>query len=139
MSQRSLNVLILAAVVAWGVTGCGPARPATLPATGEVTYNGQPVSGAQVMFLSPDGRPANATTDAAGKFTLTTFEEGDGALPGTHQVTINKHTTLPSTPENPYPQSKNELPARYGRADLSQLTAEVKSGDENHFRFELTD
>ena len=80
----SLAVAILAA-------GCGPSRPTTMPVEGVVTLDGEPVEGASVMFAPEDGgRPALGVTDKGGKFALKTFEPGDGALPGKHQVTVRK-------------------------------------------------
>jgi hypothetical protein len=60
--------------------------------TGKVSKGGQPVSGATVTFLpqGTDGRAATGTTDASGVYNLTTFESGDGALPGSYKVMITK-------------------------------------------------
>jgi hypothetical protein len=106
---------------------------------GSVTYRDQPVAGAQVMFLPESGPTATGTTDESGEFELRTFAAGDGAVPGKHRVTITKHVALPAAPDNPYPETRNELPERYGRANASGLTAEVETDDENEFAFELLD
>ena len=63
MPRRAGALLILLLMV-----GCGPSRPRLYPVTGTVTYKDQPVAGAQVTFVSAEGRPAQGTTDAAGKF-----------------------------------------------------------------------
>lgn len=34
------------------------------------------------------GRPGYATTDTQGRFAVTTFRPGDGAVPGRHRVTL---------------------------------------------------
>lgn len=125
-------------VGAFIVSGCGSDKPDTIPVTGEVLYNSQPVEGASVVFVS-EGPPATGTTDAQGKFTLRTFTDDDGAIAGAHRVTITKNVSEPSTPENPYPVSKNMLPAKYARPESSQLTAEVGKGNENMFQFQLSD
>jgi hypothetical protein len=78
-------------------------------------------------------------TDAAGKFTLRTFADGDGAMPGTHRVTVVKNDAPPITPDNPYPILQNRLPLRYGQASQSGLQFEVRSGETPHFRLELAD
>jgi hypothetical protein len=59
---------------------------------GKVTKDGQPVAGAAVAFgpTASEGKAASGMTDASGNYTLTTFENGDGALPGSYKVTITK-------------------------------------------------
>lgn len=118
------------------LTGCSDKHPATYPVTGEVYHNRQPVADASVVFTSA-GPLAKGTTDAAGKFTLRTFADGDGAIAGTHRVTITKNVAQPAAADNPYPMTKNMLPAKYARPDTSALTADVKDTGENSFRFDL--
>ncbi len=118
------------------LTGCSGEHPATYPVAGEVLQNGQPVADASVVFTS-QGPLAKGTTDAAGKFTLRTFADGDGAVAGTHRVTITKNVPQPAAADNPYPMTKNMLPAQFARPDTSGLTAEVKESGENTFRFDL--
>jgi hypothetical protein len=74
------------------LAGCsGSDRPAIAPVRGIVTYNGQPVAGAWVEFLCPGApRPAVGKTDERGEYRLTTYEQCDGAMVGTHVVTIEK-------------------------------------------------
>ncbi|NLX95025.1 MAG: carboxypeptidase regulatory-like domain-containing protein [Rhodopirellula sp.] len=71
-------------------SGCHSGRPETVAVTGTVTYRGQPVEGATVTFYADKNRPAYGTTDAAGRFQLTTFSPNDGVVAGTHKVTIVK-------------------------------------------------
>lgn len=86
----------LAAVVY--LSGCGSDAPKvnTVPVTGKVTYNGQPVAGATVAFIptNPDGRAAQGVTDEQGVYTLTTYlgpnDQPAGAEPGDYKVTIQK-------------------------------------------------
>src|SRR5690348_11817966 len=62
------------------VGGCSRATGVkTVPVSGKVLYNGQPVAGAKVAFLG-DGNtlPALAITDKNGEFELTTRDAGDG-------------------------------------------------------------
>ena len=84
-------VWLPAVVLALALAGCGSDRPQTIRVSGTVTLDGSPVEGATVGFTpAGGGRLATGTTDASGKFTLTTFEDGDGAVPGTHTVTVTK-------------------------------------------------
>jgi hypothetical protein len=90
--------------VSMGVSCSGRSdRLATVPVRGTVMYQGMPVAGATVAFLAP-GAPRHAvgTTDDAGRFRLTTFEPGDGAIVGRHVVTVTKASgdapAIPATP-----------------------------------------
>jgi hypothetical protein len=64
---------------------------------GIVTLDGKPLPWATVTFVSAEEgrRPASGVTDADGAFELTTFDTGDGALPGSYRVTINKAVDQP--------------------------------------------
>jgi len=66
--------------------------PETVPATGVVTLDGEPVEGASVVFapVPPDQYPANALTDSSGRFELKAFPSKDGAVPGSYQVGVSK-------------------------------------------------
>jgi hypothetical protein len=79
------------------VTGCGDGRPAVVPAKGRVYMNGEPLTGyAGFVRVEPIGSRA-ATGDISesdGTFTLTSFEAGDGCVPGTHPVAVIVNTTI---------------------------------------------
>jgi hypothetical protein len=69
-----------------------------------VTCNGKPVVDAALIF-SPmvqnegdreSGKAAAASTDADGRFELSTHREGDGALIGKHRVAITLDPTVRS-------------------------------------------
>jgi len=150
----------LLAVLFCVVSGCGgPARPKTATVTGTVLLDGNPVEGAQVVFIC-EGAPRNATgkTDAAGKFSLTTFEEGDGAVLGEHKITVSKFDSSEapamsaSDPSADYGAAmeaagggdatlggmiKRELPEKYGDAKTSGLSETVADGS-NDFTLELS-
>jgi hypothetical protein len=145
--------------------GCSgrPDRPATFPAQGKVTYQGKPVAGATVAFLAPGApRLAVGTTDNAGSFRLTTYEPNDGAVLGSHVVTVSKrslvsNSTIPTVEEVTSGQlsteeinaaidrsslemakARSELPVKYADRKTSDLHLEVVDG-ENVFEIELAD
>ena len=82
-------VLILLHV---GCTG-GPSNPKTYPVSGVVTQGGKPVENASVVFvpLNASCQPAMGTTDANGKYELTTTVAKDGAMPGKYGVKVAKY------------------------------------------------
>lgn len=79
--------------------GCGNNDEyATVPVSGVVTCKGKPVANATVNFspLRGQGRAEDKTgrlalgmTDKDGRFTLTTYENNDGAIVGKHVVTVS--------------------------------------------------
>jgi hypothetical protein len=133
--------------------GCGDAgvdgRPQLYPASGVVTYKGQPVAGATVTFFpTMDALPsASAKTDSSGKYVLQTFEADDGVVPGTHKVSIMKwhiEAYEGSGDENEVsskaaPPPKALLPQKYSIPTKSGLQATVEDGKPNQFDFELVD
>ena len=80
-------------------SGCSPKLP-TVPVTGTVTYNGKPLDGAQVSFVSKEegGHGASGTTDAQGRFSMQTYLAGQksvaGAMPGDYGVTVIKREDM---------------------------------------------
>ena len=158
----------VAAVVMFTGCGGGSVGPDTEPVSGTVTMDGKPVEGAQVVFVpSGSGRAASGTTDASGRFKLTTFNPQDGAVVGSYAVTISKveggsavnvnveglseEEASKKAAEAFYnsaaaknvgsPKAKDKAtdltPAKYKDAKSSGLTAEVKAG-ENNFEFKLS-
>lgn len=119
-------------------------RPKTYPAQGVVLHKGKPVDGATVVFNSAaENRAAFGVTDSAGRFTLTTFDSGDGAVAGAQQVRVTKVKTDKShaNPELSLepPKETHLLPVKYADFKSSGLTADVKPDGENQFEFDLAD
>lgn len=86
---------LTAACLSIATFGCGGgsdyAEPE--PVSGTILYEGKPVDEARVSFLwsgDGSGRSASGKTDSEGKFELTTFSTGDGAIPGEYTVTVSK-------------------------------------------------
>lgn len=141
MVRQFLTMTLLLGVAAVaGCSGGGEGTAPTAKTAGVVTYKGTPVPNVSVTFTPASGRPANGVTDATGKFTLTTFNTGDGAVPGTHQVSITTtgEEPMPGTPEAAA-AAKAPFPARYRNPQESGLTADVKPGTKNEFTFDMQD
>ena len=115
------------------LSGCGGGdRPPLADVTGKVTFDGQPLSGARVIFEPEEGRPSYGMTDTNGEFTLEYMTEVPGAKIGPHTVRIRAAVADANDPEAPLPQET--IPARYNQN--STLKEEVKD-DDNHFEFTL--
>lgn len=104
-----------------GCSGTGP-----VPVEGVVTFDSKPLEGATVMFRPAQGRPSVGKTDAAGRYRLRYTSERDGAVPGTHVVSI---TTLDDSGDTG-PTTKEPIPAKYNSA--SELSVTVGSGQTSH-------
>lgn len=101
MSRNTGAITQLLAACCYLITGCsGSGRPAIAPVWGQVTYRGEPVADATVVYLCPGApRLAVGKTDDHGKYRLTTYEPNDGAMVGTHAVTVKKYKLGPAEPD----------------------------------------
>lgn len=120
--------------------GCGGSgNPETVPVSGLVTFNGQPVSDAAVTFYPEGGRPASGRTDAEGIYQLTTFTPNDGAIPGSHRVAILKASTPPGNSPEELEAVERVIPEKYANEASSGLTATVNVDQETPIDFNLAD
>jgi len=89
---QSVGIIVLGVGCLSAFWGCGGStNPETVPVSGSVTYVGAPLTNGKVMFNPVDsktGRVAHGDIMADGKFTLSTYKDGDGARPGAYNVTI---------------------------------------------------
>jgi hypothetical protein len=133
--------------------GCTPggdhwtnARPPVYKAAGRVLLDGQPLEGVQVVLHCQElDLTATGRTDQSGRFTLTTYNEGDGFVEGTHSVSLSKRIweekrTRYDSPDEPQKVliPKETLPKRYTDAATSQLTATIEKRGKNQMEFQLT-
>ena len=114
------------------LTGCGDDWHAeTHPATGTVSVNGEPASGA-VVTLYPvnqkvdvrNSRPY-AIANEQGNFTLKTYEAGDGAPVGEYDVTI----TWPVDVTKMELAMTDQLDGQFDRPEESQWKVNISEGD----------
>ncbi|MDZ4683609.1 MAG: hypothetical protein SH850_00885 [Planctomycetaceae bacterium] len=144
------------------VTGCGGGgegaanRAKVYKASGKISYLGSPLIGAIVTFAPQEKQPpAIGRTDDAGEFDLTTYGGADGAAAGEFKVLVmmndagaapapqEAHSTEPGfNPGNSHSAAAakptgNLLPAKFGNADQTPLTAKVEPSGDNKFTFEI--
>ena len=85
-----------ACFIAVASAGCQRSPYELAPVHGTVTIDGRPVSQAKVMFAPVEnaenavnpGKPAFGLLRENGSYTLTTYENDDGAIVGKHWVTL---------------------------------------------------
>jgi hypothetical protein len=122
-------------------------RPKLVPVHGVVRFNGQPLEGARVTFTNPEAKlSAYGLTDADGKFTLTTFTDGDGAAPGPQKIAVTKvqetgHPTAKTAPpafrRGGAPRPRWLIPFEYSNPETSGLTAQVAESGNDEIVVEL--
>jgi hypothetical protein len=143
--QRTKEISHAAAcgLILLGVVGCGQGTMAKV--SGTVTWQGKPVPDAMVAFVHKNRPGATGRTDAAGRFSLTTFQPGDGAHFGSFRVAIEPFkpgsgpdAAPPSPLERPKPApERKDIPEVYRSPATSPLTAEVVAGKMNVIDFKL--
>ncbi|QDT14084.1 hypothetical protein [Alienimonas californiensis] len=120
-------------VAALGLVGCSGREDwqvETQPVRGAVLINGEVPENA-VLTLYPQGGPIDVRkskpwgkVDADGTFVLQTYEQGDGAPPGTYDVTLvwRKDPSVLGSPD--------QLGGAYDEVRESQWTVAVEAGRE---------
>jgi len=145
--RGSLTVGVACAGLVFVFAGCD-GGPKVYPVTGLVTYEGKPVEGASVTFVSNASVATFATTDASGKFSMAT--RGAPGLPaGEYQVGISKvesgnvpkmaaEDMMKMQKAGPSAIPKPLLPPKYSSVQSSGLTATVTTDkSKNNFTFDL--
>jgi hypothetical protein len=76
------------------VAGCAPGAPKPVPVAGTVLIDGKPLTSGFIRLIPADNRAATGAIDDQGRFRLTTMTEGDGCVPGTHDVEVTSTKTI---------------------------------------------
>lgn len=140
LSPRQLELMFLAVASLW-LLGCGQGlgRLEPQPVTGQVLINAEPAAGCTVILVPRDAELSgvvmpSGTTDADGRFTLTTHATGDGAPVGDYGVTlrweakkwIGMDREMALDPVQPV--GPDRLQGQFASPDQSQLTVTVVEG-----------
>lgn len=120
----------------------GPPRLPTVPAGGVLTVRGLPCAGASIVFHHEEGQAsAIGTTDAEGRFTLSTYQHHDGAPVGNYLLTVATNNTTEVEPGVLAPlsteRSRSVIAAAYADPQSSSLTCEIPSAGKTDIRINL--
>lgn len=111
----------LAAILVVGAlfAGCSDGRPKRVPVSGQILIDGQPLTHGFIRFAATDQRPSSGQIGPDGRFTLTCYETGDGAVLGSHQVMIMAQERIADD------QYKWHTPKKYSSYATSGITQEI--------------
>jgi hypothetical protein len=115
------------------LAGCGSSpsgdRLPVFPASGKLTFDGRPLTGAFVV-LHPKGAASGRTAPrphaqaaADGSFTLTSYESNDGAPAGDYTLTVELRSLVNHGGD--VTAGPNILPAKYGRVETSPIAIQI--------------
>lgn len=136
MKSLSLIFTCICAFVLF--TGCGGSSngPATFPASGKVTWDGEPLAEGNIIFEDAEGKSASA----AGKIVDGEFELQ--AIAGRKKVVITASREVPgktavggAPDEPPVPAIEQYIPADYNTK--TTLEAAVSDSGSNEYQFDL--
>ena len=140
---------LLFAVSVFAIAGCGGSevadeRPDRVEFGGTAKLNGSPVQDALISFYPVGaGSGASGKTDSKGKFVMSTYESGDGVIPGDYVVTVVKIEAADDTsggvpeddpaydgePEDTPLETTNKFPPQFENAKTSGLKVTVKEAN----------
>lgn len=143
--MRGCFCALLLAIVP-GCTGGDPGEPLdpTVPVSGTVTLDGNPLASATVTFVPQgSGTECIGSTDDSGKYTLRQPHGAEGAPVGNYKVAISQFlrgdgTPLPEDGAGEGGVATESLPPRYSDPLETILTASVPEGGSDAINFELT-
>ena len=85
--RHPLAKLLVASSMIVLVAGCVDEQD-YVKVTGKVTIDGEPLTQGIVRFYPEGGRQSGGELDSNGAFSLSTYEEGDGAAPGSYLIAV---------------------------------------------------
>jgi hypothetical protein len=114
------NVAIaLVALLAVAAAGCSDGRAKRVPVSGVVKIDGVPVPTGFITFVPTEGRSASGDIDSEGRFTLSSYEPGDGVLIGTHNVEVMAREAVSET------SARWHAPKKYTSHKTSGITVDI--------------
>jgi hypothetical protein len=125
--KRSSFVLLLASFALVTIAGCGPSGPETVRVTGNVTFEGAPVSEGDIVFIPPE--PTGLSTAARitnGVYTM-------DATPGEKKVEIRATRVVPGkantdNPGSTEPAMEMFIPTKYNTETTLKQTVPPEGG-----------
>ncbi len=124
--------------MAWGLmSGCGgdSGELPTVRVSGTLNVDGKPVSKGTVHFHPEKGRAATGFVQD-GKFTLFTYKEGDGVVPGKNRLAVEVAEEVPTSDGDT--TSKSLIPLKFTNPDKSGLQLDVRPSGYSNLEINIT-
>lgn len=147
MFPRSILVVLVSTAFNYGCGSSEAPIEKSVPVSGLLTFQGQPLSGYRVTLVPEDGRrAASGVTDEKGHFVLSTNTVGDGAPPGRSKVSVawegppqEDAGGLDQPVEDPrlIPKPPVPLPPKYANPDESGVAVEIPPDGIEDLKIEL--
>jgi hypothetical protein len=148
--MKTKNFVLYCLLVLFGFIGCSNSDgPKTEYVEGNVTFNGQPLPKALVVFhpVNDTGIAASGTTNEQGIFRLTSLRGGApnaGTVVGEYRVSVSRNKDEPASfreeknasGTDKIPVFESLIPIKYNNPAKSGLTATVEK-KKNQFQFSL--
>lgn len=111
--------------------GCGAKGPPPVAVSGNVSFEGKPVTQGIVLFMSEQGFGSSAEINSRGNYALRS-QYGKGIPAGTYRVIVTPLPEVVSESDVPSPSAKNdthpEIPKKY--RDFATSGLEVSLNDQ---------
>jgi hypothetical protein len=137
--SRGLRPAWIAIGLAWLMllgAGCG-GDPNILPTarvSGTLAYEGKPVANGAIHFHPQKGQTANGIVKD-GKFTLTTYSDGDGAIVGKHRIAVDVVEEVPTKDGDT--TTKSLVPKKFTSPDSSGIELEIPASGRSNLQIDL--
>lgn len=120
--------------------GCNR-NPRVVPVSGVISYNDKPLPFGSILFQPEKGQMAVGEIQSDGSFTLSSYGPNDGAVPGSHRVSVNCYEGQRPGTKQPeggeVSMGKLLIPLKYTRLGTSGLSAEIKDAPDQSVEIKL--
>jgi hypothetical protein len=118
-------IVLIAVTLPTMVGGCSDKQSMTVPVTGRITFGGGECPAEGTIVFSPVAvekglprRPGTAKFKPDGAFTVTSFHEGDGLIPGNYRPIINCWKGEPLTDDPSSFERLNYVPSNFKAKEI---------------------
>ncbi len=148
--------LIAFAILCLSTLGCSQnEQPQAYPTSGVIRFNGQPMKGGGAISFVPignlAGKAAGGETREDGTFVMSTYNDGDGSIPGKFRVmvvqSVSEEPEMVASDSGEEPKMSSEpietvakvdrIPFIYADPVKSPITIEVKPQGANDLTIDL--